>query len=348
MHTGILFGLLSAVLFGASVPLAKALVGATPPIWLAALLYLGAGGGLLVVLAVRRRGRDRRSIAWPNRADWRWVAAAIAAGGVAGPVALMYGLALTSGAAASLLLNLEAVVTALAAWFLFGENFDRRVALGMLAIVAGAAVLAASPGAVPAGIAGPALIALACLCWALDNNLTRKASASDAVLLAALKGLVAGCANTVIALALGFAAPPWEVVAGAAAVGFLGYGVSLVLFIVALRELGTARAGAYFAVAPFFGAALAVAMGQDSVTLALGIAAVLMGAGVWLHVAERHDHEHQHAPLEHTHAHRHDEHHRHAHAVAWDGREPHVHSHVHASLRHTHPHYPDVHHRHGH
>ena len=348
MNAGILYGLASAALFGASTPLAKVLVGAVAPLWLAALLYLGAGGGLLIVFGIRRIFMPREALALPTRSDWRWIAAAIAIGGIAGPVALMYGLAGTGGAPASLLLNFEAVLTAVFAWFLFKENFDRRIAFGMLAIVAGAVLLTLTPGHGATSAFGPALIALACLCWALDNNLTRKASTGDAVVLAAIKGLVAGVVNGALALALGLTIPSVTSAAGAAVVGFLGYGVSLTLFIMALRHLGTARAGAYFSVAPFFGAVLAIVLGQDAVTWSLAGAAALMGLGVWVHVTERHAHEHRHEPLEHTHSHRHDEHHRHEHAFPWDGREAHVHPHVHAALSHIHPHYPDVHHRHAH
>jgi drug/metabolite transporter (DMT)-like permease len=192
------------------------------------------------------------------------------------------------------------------------------------------------------------LVALACLCWALDNNLTRKVSASDAVVLASIKGLVAGSANGAIALVLGYEEPSLAAASAAALLGTLGYGVSLVLFILALRQLGAARAGAYFSVAPFFGALLALALGQAPATWSLAMAAGLMALGVWLHVSERHLHEHRHEVLEHTHSHRHDEHHRHDHPFAWNGREPHVHAHVHPPLRHSHPHYPDVHHRHPH
>ena len=348
MNSGIAFGLASAALFGVSTPLAKALVGSVPPLWLAALLYLGAGGGLSVVHLVRKARSADAAVALPRGDEWLWVAAAIVLGGVVGPVALMYGLTMTSGGTASLLLNLEAVLTALVAWFSFRENFDSRIALGMLAIVAGAALLTTAPGEGSSSLLGPALVALACLCWALDNNLTRKAATSDATVLAAVKGVAAGGVNAAMATALGLALPSGAAIAGAVTVGFLGYGVSLVLFILALRHLGTARAGAYFSVAPFFGAVVAVALGQDALTPTLAMAAALMALGVWLHVSERHAHDHEHEPLAHTHSHSHDEHHRHEHAFAWTGDEPHVHEHVHNAWRHTHQHYPDAHHRHRH
>ena len=347
MTRGVVYGVLSAVLFGVSTPLAKELLGVVPPLWLAALLYLGAGLGLSAVLLTRRL-TNAKDVALPGHGEWLWVFAAIALGGIAGPVALMYGLTMTSGGTASLLLNLEAVLTALLAWFLFHENFDTRIALGMLAIVAGAVVLTVSSDDKSPSITGPLLVALACLCWALDNNLTRKVSASDAVVLASLKGLMAGLVNGGMALVFGLAIPDRAVFAGASAVGFLGYGVSLVLFVLALRHLGAARAAAYFSVAPFFGAVLAVALGQDAVTFSLACATALMGLGVWLHVSEHHTHQHEHESMEHVHSHRHDVHHQHEHAFEWDGREPHAHPHVHATIRHVHAHFPDVHHRHPH
>jgi len=230
----------------------------------------------------------------------------------------------------------------------FRENVDRRVFLGMAAIVAGGVVL--SWGEMPraSGITGPLLIAGACLAWAIDNNLTRRVSGGDAVTIAGMKGLVAGAVNLSLALWQGASLPGAGILASAAAVGLFGYGISLVLFVVALRNLGSARTGAYFSVAPFFGAALALLVLRESPSSAFWVAATLMALGVWLHLTERHEHAHVHEPLEHTHPHAHDEHHQHGHAFAWDGREPHTHPHTHRRLAHRHPHYPDLHHRHDH
>lgn len=336
----IAFALLSAALFGASTPLAKLLLGVTSPLLLAGLLYLGAGIGLAIWLAPRG---GLKPIA---RADLPWLGAAIVAGGIAGPALLMLGLARTDGATASLLLNLEAVFTALIAWVAFRENVDRRVFAGMMAIVAGGVLL--SFEAAPTLQPGQLLIAGACLAWALDNNFTRRVSGGDAATLACIKGLVAGSANLAFALSQGAALPAMGVVAAAGVVGLLGYGVSLTLFIVALRELGTARAAAYFSVAPFFGAALALLLLGESVGAGFWVAATLMALGIWLHVSERHGHAHVHESLAHDHVHVHDEHHRHEHAFAWDGKEPHAHPHRHGALSHSHPHHPDLHHRHRH
>ncbi|HJS90161.1 MAG TPA: DMT family transporter [Steroidobacteraceae bacterium] len=343
---GITAALAAALLFGASTPLAKQLLRAASPMLLAGLLYLGSGVGLSVARLVRDRGWRTPAM---SRGEWLWLLLAIGLGGVLGPLFLMLGLTRTSAGTASLLLNLEVVFTALLAWIVFRENTDRRVLLGMALIVAGAAVLGGRDAAEATGFGwGAFLIALACLCWAFDNNLTRKVSASDAVFLAGLKGLAAGVVNTGLALLLGARLPAAAGLGEAMAVGLLGYGVSLVLFVLALRDLGAARTGAYFSTAPFMGAAIAVlAFGEHPAT-AFWLAAVLMAGGLWLHLKERHEHAHAHLPMTHTHRHVHDEHHHHGHDFDWDGREPHTHEHTHAALTHSHRHYPDIHHRHEH
>jgi drug/metabolite transporter (DMT)-like permease len=345
LNRGVPYALGAAALFGASTPFAKLLLGEVSPLVLAAILYLGSGIGLAAWIALRPGDAKPARFA---KGDWPWIAAAILAGGVAGPVLLMYGLSLSDAASASLLLNLEAVLTAAIAWTVFRENVDRRVFAGMAAIVAGGILLSAGAAPRAEGLTGAALVAAACLAWAIDNNLTRRVSGGDAATLACLKGLAAGAVNLALALAIGAPLPQVAAWVGAGVLGFLGYGISLALFIVALRHLGTARTGAYFSVAPFFGAALALVLLGERPAAVFWVAGALMALGVWLHLSERHAHQHAHEAMEHEHEHVHDAHHRHAHDFAWDGREPHAHRHQHEPLVHSHPHYPDLHHRHGH
>jgi len=341
--------LASAALFGASTPLAKALLGGGVNPWLlAGLLYIGSGAGLAVVhLGGRVVGRQSAEARLAGR-DWGWMALVVLAGGIAGPLLLMLGLASTPASSAALFLNLEGLATMAIAWLVFRENVDWRLLLGAAAILAGAAILSwRGGGAVGVGL-GPLLIAGACLAWGVDNNLTRKLSASDPVQIAMLKGLAAGAVNLSLALASGATLPAAPLIAGATLVGFFGYGVSLVLFVLALRHLGTARTGAYFSTAPFIGAGLSLSIFGEPLTARLAVVALLMGLGVWLHLSERHDHEHTHEALDHEHRHVHDKHHRHAHGPSDPPGEPHTHRHRHAPMRHKHPHYPDLHHRHGH
>jgi len=345
-RTPIFAALGAALLFGASTPFAKSLSGQISPTLLAGLLYLGSGSGLWIVRAVRDRGLSSPHL---PAAEWPWLLGAILCGGVLGPVLLMWGLTQTSAANASLLLNLEAVLTAILAWVVFRENADRRIVLGMGLIVAGGAVLAwPSQGDVRGSPLGALAVAGACVCWAIDNNLTRKVSAADALVVAGTKGLVAVVTNLTLALALRATLPGATLLAEAMLVGFVGYGVSLVFFVLALRGLGSARTGAYFSTAPFIGAAVAIAAFHEPTSAAFWVAAAFMAGGVWLHLTEQHQHEHTHETLAHTHSHTHDAHHQHGHAFTWNGEEPHTHEHEHVPLTHSHPHFPDVHHRHRH
>ena len=346
-NRGVLYALIAATLFGVSTPMAKALLRDASPQLLAGLLYLGSGIGLSIGVAIRR-SRPNAAEAPLSRGDAPWLASAIFFGGVIGPVLLMLGLMRTPAASASLLLNLEGVFTALLAWIAFHENVDKRVAIGMFSIIAGGLALSWEGRAAFGGSAGPLAIAGACLCWGIDNNLTQKVSGGDPVQVAMLKGLAAGVVNTSLATALGARWPGLPTLSGALLLGFVSYGVSLALFVLALRYLGTARTGAYFSIAPFVGAAVAIIGFGERPTLWFAIGAACMAFGVWLHLTERHEHEHVHEPMEHAHAHVHDEHHQHAHSPDDPPGEPHTHWHRHERLVHSHPHYPDLHHRHGH
>ena len=344
--TGVGMALLAAALFGASTPLAKGLLQDTSPQLLAGLLYLGSGVGLLVVWLGRRGGT--RSQAALSRRDMPWLAGAIGSGGVLGPVLLMYGLIHAPASSASLLLNLEGVFTTLITGVVFREHVPFRIAVGMIAIVAGGAMLSWEGQVAWGSVWGPLAVAGACLCWAIDNNLTQRVSAGDPVQIAQIKGLMAGGVNTGLALSLGARLPGPFPVAGALLVGFLGYGVSLVCFVLALRGLGAARTGAYFSLSPFIGAALGILLYRETVTPLFLLAAALMGVGLWLHLSEHHEHSHGHEPAEHEHSHVHDEHHQHTHGLDDPPGQPHSHPHQHRKLAHSHPHYPDIHHRHVH
>jgi drug/metabolite transporter (DMT)-like permease len=344
---GIPLALLAAALFGASTPVAKALLAEVGPTALAGLLYLGTGIGLAAFSALRALFGFSRREAPLQPADWPWLAGVVLAGGILGPILLMAGLTTTPAANASLLLNLESLFTLLLAWIVFRENVNLRVGLGTLAILAGGLVLSWQ-GRFEAFNPGALAIAGACLAWGIDNNLTRKLAAADPVTLVMIKGAVAGPCNLLIAAALGESMPPPALAVLGGAIGMVGYGLSLICFVLALRSLGAARTGAYFATAPFLGAVLAVTIFGDAPSLQLAGAGALMLLGVLLHLAERHEHEHEHKLLHHTHRHRHDEHHRHDHVVEVAPDATHVHEHSHAPMVHKHPHFPDIHHRHAH
>ncbi|GAA0297029.1 DMT family transporter [Sphingomonas oligophenolica] len=281
IRRGGLLAIAAALLFGLSTPAAKLIVGSVDPLLLAGLLYLGSGLGLTLFRLFRRR--DGLHLA---RADYPWLACMVLFGGAIGPALLMQGLTATTGSAASLLLTLEGVFTALIAWIVFREPFNRRIGLGMAAIFLGAVLLGlrGSPG--HAGLLGALAITGACLAWAIDNNCTAKIADVDALTLAAIKGVCAGIFNIAIALAVGSRLPALPEIGAAATVGFLGYGLSLVLFVLALREIGAARTGAYFSTAPFIGALIGLVALREPLTVTLAVAGLLMTIGVWLHLTE--------------------------------------------------------------
>lgn len=333
--------LASALLFGATAPALKPFAAAMHPVLLAGLLYLGSFLGLAAVRSFCG-AREARL----QRGDLPYLAGAIAAGGLVAPVLLVWGLSGLAASAASLLLAAEAVLTMLLAALVFREAVAARVWIAAILIFVSAIILGWAPDlAVPVSLHALAIIG-ACLLWGLDNNLTARISLADPYAIAMWKGLVAGSVNT--ALGLVFAPvvpqPSWIAVL---AIGAIGYGASLVLYVLALRHLGAARTAAHFGSAPFFGAALAMLFLGEPLSAQLAAAFVLTAASTWLALSEQHRHEHEHEATEHEHRHVHDEHHQHEH-VGDEGPEPHSHAHRHAPLRHRHAHFPDLHHRHRH
>ncbi len=346
---GFAYALIAAFLFGASTPAAKILLEKTDPLFLAGMLYFGSGIGLLILILIRfLLKKSSFSESSLTRKDIPWLAAATLFGGILAPILLMSGLARVEASSASLLLNMEGVLTALLAWFVFREHFDSRIFIGMLLIILGGLILSWTSHPTIGNRVGPLLIIGACLSWGIDNNVTRKISANDPLQITVIKSLVAGSTNLLLAAFFHGQIPNISVFMTAGFLGFVSYGLSLACFILALRHIGTSRTGAFFSLAPFVGTGLSLFFLHESISLRIVAAGILMGAGVWLHLTEKHSHEHTHELLEHEHQHVHDEHHQHEHRPEDPLGEPHVHYHQHKPLTHSHPHYPDIHHRHAH
>jgi drug/metabolite transporter (DMT)-like permease len=344
--------LLSAALFGVSTPLAKLLLGDVRPLALAGLLYLGVFLGLGGYSVARRAvspqgGSARGGEARLEKKDLPWLAGAVLAGGIIGPICLMEGLSRTSGFSASLLLNFEGLATALVAVFLFRENAGRRTWLALAMMTAAGVLLSWNPGQGRFDLTGPVLVLLAMIGWGLDNNLTRQISDKDPVEIARVKGLAAGAVSTAAAFILGQGYRLGPAVAYGLLIGAVCYGLSLVLFIRALKGLGAFRTGAFFSLAPFAGSVASLVILKESVGWTFAAAALMMIAGVALIVGEKHSHSHRHLRSVHAHSHAHgDLHHFHLHTG--EVREPHTHEHFHEGIEHVHGHWPDTHHRHGH
>lgn len=327
-----------------SAPLAKVLVSDAGPVALASLFYLSAGGALALVERVRGQ-----SIEAPlRRADVPVLMGVTLTGGVLAPVLMLIGLSQVSGVAGALLLNLEAPFTMLVAVGLFGEHLGRREALAAGAVVVGGALLTAALSGVAGSALGALALAGACMAWAIDNNLTQRLSLRDPVSIVRTKALGAGATNLLLALLLGDPFPHGDAFIAALVLGALSYGLSIVLDTYALRSIGAAREAAYFATAPFFGAALAILVLGESIRMVDMVAAAAMALGIALLLRERHGHHHLHEDMTHEHVHTHDEHHHHDHEPGLSGDVRHSHLHTHAPLSHAHPHVSDAHHRHRH
>jgi len=336
----------AAVLFGAGTPLSKLLLPRVSPLMLAALLYLGAAG-LIATFRALAIFRGRQSSETGIRSsDVPALCAVVAFGGVLGPTLMLIGLSRISALTGSLLLNLEAVFTIAIAVAIFREHLDPGSTIACAVIIAGAGLLSYQPGVMTATFAGALAIVAACLCWAIDNNLSQRLSLRDPLAIVQVKTTGAGLTSMALALATGHALPVPAVLAGALALGCVSYGASLVMAMLALRYLGAARQIAWFSTAPFIGAALSIPIFGVLPSLFETLGTAFMMAGIFLLVRERHSHVHTHQPLEHEHSHTHDEHHRHTHEEAVI--EPHSHQHRHEPVTHAHPHVSDLHHRHPH
>jgi drug/metabolite transporter (DMT)-like permease len=343
--------LLAAVLFGASAPVAKLLLGVIEPIPLAGFLYLGSGVGVLLFKGIQHVGRrPARGEARIRKADIPWLSGAVLAGGVGAPIVLMFSLRATPAATASLLLNFEGIATALIAALVFKEAIGGRIWWAFACITVGSILLSLELSGEWGISLGAVGVLATCGLWGIDNNFTRNVSAKDPLSIVTIKGIGAGGFSLILALILQNPLPKPLVALGAMLLGSLSYGISIALFILAMRDLGAARTSALFGTAPFIGVLLSFLLFQETPNVPFVIALPIMIAGAMLLLGEEHAHRHVHAVIEHDHRHGHDNgHHVHDHA---EGEIPahgfHSHPHTHEAIKHTHHHTPDLHHRHDH
>ena len=343
---GPLLATLSAVLFGISPVLCKLVIGDMSPALLAGLLYLGSGIGLQILLLFQRRNSllELLQLSPQHRIK---LLGAVVSGGVIAPLCLTYGIKYGHASEVTLLLNLETVATTVIAWLIFKEYIGVRVWVGKaLILVAAVIVIVRSEGGFDFSLSG-ILVVLACIFWGIDNNLTRDVEELSSAVLASIKGLSAGIFTTVLALLFSSGTATTVQIGGSLLIGALSYGLSLVLFVEALRKIGSARTATFFAIGPFIGTLMSIALLGERPPGSYWFAAALMLAGVFLLYNEIHRHQHTHEALTHSHRHVHDEHHQHEHK----GETPetaHEHSHVHSAMTHSHSHWPDIHHRHTH
>ena len=344
--SGQLFAIFSAILFGVSPALCKLVIGEMSPALLAGLLYLGSGLGLQFQLLFQRK--NTLAAVWrlspPHRCK---LLGSVIFGGILAPLCFAYGIKFGFASETSLLLNLETVATTVIAWLFFKEHVGLPVWIGKVFILLGASlIIIKAEHAIAFSLPG-LFVVLACVFWGIDNNLTRDIEDLPAGILASIKGLTAGIFNILLALAFSTGTTTPFQVGASLLIGAVCYGLSLVLFVEALRKIGAARTSTYFAIGPFVGAIFSVLFLGERMQAAYWGASLLMLAGLVFLYREIHQHLHAHEQISHSHRHIHDEHHQHLHEKA-ARKEPHEHSHVHEPITHIHVHWPDIHHRHRH
>jgi drug/metabolite transporter (DMT)-like permease len=340
--------ILAAVLFGASAPFAKMFLGDIQPIPLASFLYLGSGIGMLVFWILQRFQRNYKRIeATIKKEDVKWLIGAVLTGGFIAPIILMYSLKHTPASTASVLLNFEGVSTTLIAMFVFKEAIGKRV-WAAIAFITAASILLSWNFTGGWGFSISALgVVMACVMWGLDNNFTRSISSKDPVVIVIIKGLGAGSFSLLLSICLHNSLPSLKMILGAMLLGFICYGLSIVLFIRAMRTLGASRACAFLGTAPFLGALFSFVLFRETAGTLFFVSLPIMMIGAALLLNEKHSHKHLHETLDHEHRHSHtDEHHNHEQNI--EASLEHTHLHSHEVTEHTHPHTPDIHHRHIH
>lgn len=341
----ITYAILAALCYGISAPIAKILLEELPPTLMAALLYLGAGIGMVAVNAFRKKEVRQRE-ASITRKELPYTLAMILLD-IAAPVLLMVGLTTATPATASLLNNFEIVVTTMIALIFFKEAIGKRMWIAIAFITIASILLSVDDFSSLSFSISSGFILLACVCWGIENNCTRMLSLKDPLQIVMIKGFGSGLGSLSISLLIGERGTNLSYIAVALLLGFVAYGLSIYFYILAQRDLGASRTSAYYAFAPFIGMGLSLLIFMEKPSLSFMIALAIMIVGAFFAADEKHSHVHIHQQLSHEHRHNHhDQHHLHSHDHAIEGE--HSHFHTHEALSHQHTHTPDLHHIHTH
>ncbi len=279
--TAVLWAVLAAALYALNSPISKLLLGKIPPTIMAALLYLGAGIGLSIVRLVQRgmgKGQKEKPL---TRKDLPYTIGMVVLD-IAAPIFLMIGLTGTTAANASLLNNFEIVATSVIALCIFKETISKRLWGAIVLVTISSLVLSVEDISSFSFSFGSIFVLLACVCWGLENNCTRMISNKDPLQIVVIKGFGSGIGSFVIALVLGEHFSNWGYIVCALLLGFVAYGLSIFFYIYAQRYLGAAKTSAYYALAPFIGAALSLLIFREIPTISFVAALLIMIAGTYL------------------------------------------------------------------
>jgi drug/metabolite transporter (DMT)-like permease len=338
--------ILAAALYGISSPISKLLLSEIPPTLMAALLYLGAGFGMLLLKFLRNVSRNVQIEAKITKKEWPYILGMISLD-IAAPICLMLGLSLSNPANVSLLNNFEIVATSFLALLVFKEAVGKRMWLAILLITISSIALTLENMNSLTFSVGSVFVLIACICWGFENNCTRMLSMKDPLQIVAIKGIGSGVGSLLISMVNKQFSTNLAFMVFTLILGFVAYGLSIYFYIKAQRHLGAARTSAYYATAPFIGVLVSWIIFREGITVQFLIALVIMLAGSYFAISEVHYHKHYHEEVTHEHKHNHvDGHHNHIHAPEFTGEHSHVHTHN--AMEHDHTHTPDTHHHHTH
>ena len=340
------YAILAALLYGISTPVSKLLLLKLPATMMAACLYLGAGLGMLCLAMIQKLYKKGNREARLSGRDAPYVVGMILLD-IAAPIFLMLGLTMTTAANGSLLNNFEIVATSVIALFLFRESIGRRMWIAIGFITLSSILLSITEKGSLSFSLGSFFVLLACVCWGFENNCTRMLSLKDPLQIVIWKGFGSGTGALIIAFFVHEVVAEWLYIGIALVLGFVAYGLSIFVYILAQRKLGAARTSAFYAFAPFIGVIVSWIVLKEPITLIFVIALIMMLVGAYFAVTEQHQHLHLHLMEQHTHKHNHkDGHHNHVHEEVVEGE--HTHEHIHEQMEHSPGHLPDLHHRHIH
>jgi drug/metabolite transporter (DMT)-like permease len=340
------FAILAAALYAISSPVSKLLLKEIPPTLMASFLYLGAGLGMSIVGVVKHMKSKEKAEARLTKKELPFTALMVALD-IAAPIFLMFGLTMTTASSASLLNNFEIVATSLIALLLFKESISKRLVGAIFLITISSIILSIRDISSFSLSFGSIFVLLACICWGLENNCTRKLSIKDPLEIVVIKGFGSGIGALLIALSLGERTNNILYIISALLLGFFAYGLSIFFYIYAQRDLGAAKTSAYYAIAPFIGVGLSLIIFREVPSWSFVVALLIMIIGTYFASTEEHNHRHSHILITHEHSHNHeDDHHNHIHNKTII--KNHNHIHTHEECTHWHKHTQEIHHSHVH
>ncbi|MFZ3150410.1 MAG: DMT family transporter [Anaerolineaceae bacterium] len=280
-----IYAILAAILYAISSPISKILLDSLSPTMMAALLYLGAGLGMLIMGSVTKWTQQNKPEKSLTKQEWPFILGMILLD-IAAPILLMNGLNHTTAANVSLLNNFEIVATSLIAFIFFGEKISPRLWIAIILVTIASILLSIEDVGSLSFSIGSIFVLLACICWGLENNVTRKLSDKNPIQIVVIKGLGSGAGALIIAALLNEIRGDAGHILVALLLGFVAYGLSIYFYVRAQRDLGAAKTSSFYASAPFFGVIFSFLIFRDIPSSSFLTPLIIMAVGAYLSASD--------------------------------------------------------------